>query len=1215
MKKNWFLSSCATAMVLVISSPALASPETTTSPTGGALPAGVTQVGGVVVDITGANDSRIVSELAASNLYVGYSNLPDNAPPGTAAGNPLLFGTQTGFDSTVLSALGGGIKSISVRITLFDGDSAPGDFDYNQNTFFVNNVGLGNFSDVATVQTSPDGLTNVNSGTGFGNNILSTGFFSTTDATLLANLYTSLLATNSLAFTLSDLSPNDNYYDFTQGVDGSLINVGLGVTVTPPATGPFNYWDGDAAGNANNSVVDGGDGIWNATKTNWTVSTGTTNGVYSPNPTNAVFEGTPGTVTVDDSLGQIAVTGLAFNVSGYTITGDSIALPGATTISVGDGTANGSAFVATIDSALTGAGSITKTDLGTLVLNGVNTYTGGTEIAGGTLEGSATSFGTGAVAIDSGATLLFNQPVNATFGNTITGAGAVSKTGLTELILTGVNTYSGGSTITQGALRGTTTSFGSGGVNIAGGAGLVLDQPTDATFSNAISGAGNLNKLGAGAVTLGNANTHSGGTFLFEGALIGTATSFGTGGIVTATGTQLIFDQPTDDTLANVISGGGHIYKNGTGTLVLSGVNTYTGGTTVNAGTLEGTTTSFGTGGAAIASGAILLLNQPTDASFGKGISGAGVLGKTGTGTVLLTGVNTYTGGTFITQGALRGDATEFGTGPVAIGGNGALVIDQPTNATFANVVSGTGLFEKLGVGRLTLTSNSSGFTGVLAAVAGTTEVDGNFGNAAVNLSGTLSGIGSVGSITAASGSTISPGTGTGTIGTLTVTGNVHQLAGSTYAVDLTSAGASDLIKAGSATIASGSKLVVNKLDSGRYPLDYRYTVLTAPGGVTGTYTVSGNTHVSLFYDVIADYDPTHVYLDVAETHSFASVAGTPNEIAAAGGADTTALSGPLHTAIGYLQTVPEAQAAFDAISGEIHATARAAAFEDSRFVREAIYSHLDSATDKALWLHGYGSWGHQRGDGNAARYDRDIYGFFLGYDAVNTGQLRIGLIGGYDHSTLRLPARASRYSANDISVGAYAALDSAGFALRAGGNYTFRKLHTHRDVAFTGFSDTDTANYLIGIAQGFGEVGYKIPAGAFTIEPFANAAFVHISNGRVGETGGPAALTMEKDGADTIFTNLGGRVSIDAGSLKLTGSGAWRHAGNSRDVTIPLEFSSGSSVFTIAAPPLAKDVAAVELSAEGKVGARTTISVGYSGQIGKGLEDHGGKVSISYAF
>ncbi|HET6576066.1 MAG TPA: hypothetical protein VFG68_20865, partial [Fimbriiglobus sp.] len=88
---------------------------TFTSPTsGGALPSGVTEVGGIVLDIVGANGARVVSQLAASSLHQGF-----------AAVNPLTIGTQTGFTSTVVNALGGGISELAVRITLLDGDTGP----------------------------------------------------------------------------------------------------------------------------------------------------------------------------------------------------------------------------------------------------------------------------------------------------------------------------------------------------------------------------------------------------------------------------------------------------------------------------------------------------------------------------------------------------------------------------------------------------------------------------------------------------------------------------------------------------------------------------------------------------------------------------------------------------------------------------------------------------------------------------------------------------------------------------------------------------------------------------------------------------------------------------------------------------------------------------------------------------------------------------------
>lgn len=230
------LIALAVATSAIASAPAHATPETVTSPTGGALPAGVTQVGGLVVDLKGVNGTRVVSQLAASQMYRGFANSSDNNVPGVAEGNPLLFGTQSGFSPAILGALGGGLASASFRITLADGDTAPGDFDFNDNTFSANNVLIGNWSSVTTYNTNSSGTIIQSQGTGFGNNILSTGFFSLSDTAALATFYASL-STGSIAFTLNDVDPNDNYYDFTQGVDGGLINVGQGPVIAPP-TGP-----------------------------------------------------------------------------------------------------------------------------------------------------------------------------------------------------------------------------------------------------------------------------------------------------------------------------------------------------------------------------------------------------------------------------------------------------------------------------------------------------------------------------------------------------------------------------------------------------------------------------------------------------------------------------------------------------------------------------------------------------------------------------------------------------------------------------------------------------------------------------------------------------------------------------------------------------------------------------------------------------------------
>ncbi|MBL8573225.1 MAG: PEPxxWA-CTERM sorting domain-containing protein [Hyphomicrobiaceae bacterium] len=213
---------------------ATASPFTRTSPTGGALPAAVTEIGGVVMDLKGLNGVRVVTQAAASSLFVGY-----------APSNPFSFGAQGGFTPAVLGALGGGLSAASIRITLFDGDTASGNFDFNNNTFhvgssFASAANFGNWSVVNTENTSSNGLTVFNTDVGFRNQDLSTGFFQTANAATLATLFGEL-QTGSVKFWINDVDPYDNYYDFTQGVDGGLINVGTGPVVVPGVPEPATW--------------------------------------------------------------------------------------------------------------------------------------------------------------------------------------------------------------------------------------------------------------------------------------------------------------------------------------------------------------------------------------------------------------------------------------------------------------------------------------------------------------------------------------------------------------------------------------------------------------------------------------------------------------------------------------------------------------------------------------------------------------------------------------------------------------------------------------------------------------------------------------------------------------------------------------------------------------------------------------------------------------
>jgi len=229
MKKT-LLAGALTAALAVGAAPAFATAFTSTSPQGlDVTTVGASTVGGVVVHLVGANNASVVSQLAASSLFVGF-----------AGANPQTIGTQTGFTAAVLAGLGGGLQSASFRFSLWDGDTGAGNFDANQNTLLVNNLNFGNWTAVNAENTTNLGAATVNgmSGGGFRDSLLDTGWFTSSNAALMTSLFASLNATNQLVFALNDVDPYDNYFDFTQGIDASLINVGQGPGVVPPGRVP-----------------------------------------------------------------------------------------------------------------------------------------------------------------------------------------------------------------------------------------------------------------------------------------------------------------------------------------------------------------------------------------------------------------------------------------------------------------------------------------------------------------------------------------------------------------------------------------------------------------------------------------------------------------------------------------------------------------------------------------------------------------------------------------------------------------------------------------------------------------------------------------------------------------------------------------------------------------------------------------------------------------
>ncbi|EAW7677525.1 fibronectin-binding autotransporter adhesin ShdA [Salmonella enterica subsp. enterica serovar Meleagridis] len=380
-----------------------------------------------------------------------------------------------------------------------------------------------------------------------------------------------------------------------------------------------------------------------------------------------------------------------------------------------------------------GGSKLTKQGDGTLILSNTGNDYGDTEIVGGILAAKdAASLGTGDVTIAESATLALSQ---GTLDNNVTGEGQIVKSGSDELIVTGDNTYSGGTTISGGTLTvDHADSLGTGTI-----ANSSVLQVGEGELENTLSGTGSLVKTGTGELTLSGDNTYSGGTTITGGTLTAdNADSLGTGAVANNGVLQV-----GEGELKNTLSGTGSLVKIGTGELTLSGDNTYSGGTTISGGTLTADhADSLGSGD--IDNSGVL---QVGEGELENTLSGSGSLVKTGTGELTLSGDNnTYFGDTTIAGGTLiAANVNALGSGN--IDNSGTLMLDANGAFKLANVTTHSGATTALAAGS---TLDAGQFTqedgSTLSIDLGAATDDAVITADSVTLGGTLNvtGIGSV---------------------------------------------------------------------------------------------------------------------------------------------------------------------------------------------------------------------------------------------------------------------------------------------------------------------------------------------------------------------------------------------------------------------------------------------------------------------------------------
>ena len=769
--------------------------------------------------ISGANTLTLsgtvpyVQQLSSSNQTLSFSTL--------AMGNNTVFDLTSSGNLTVSSAITGAYNLIK------DGTGTGKLILSGNNTYtggaFINN-----------------GIVQIQSATALGTGAATIA----NGAALEVSNGTSITATNALSVTGTGVSGAGAIHNVggANTLSGAVTLTGATTVATDTGT-TLNLTGGITGANYGLTLNGAGTLTIGSGTTTGVVALGT-GGVTINSTGTTTFAGTAantytGTTTVNSGTLVLGKSAGVTAVNGNLIIGDGVGAAGSTVVQVATG---GGAQISANS-------AVTINSDGTLNLNGQSNTVAQLNA---TSSAAQVTLGAGTITVGGNANL------NSSYAGTISGTGGLTKAGSGALALTNSgSSYSGPTAINAGIINVSTGgALGTSAVTVTSGASLQVTNLAS-NLANTVNLNGN-GVGGAGAVeSTAGTNTLTGNFTLQSNARIqadtGSTLNLTTGTLALGANT-LDVSGGGNTTITRVISGTGGVTMDGTGTLALSGTNTFTGATAVNSGTLEiRNNAALGTtaGTTTVANGATLALNNATPiAEVTTTLNGAGV------------GNN----------GALRNIAgNNTWSGAVALASNSTIGADTGTTFTVSGVISGAGALTKAGAGTLIVSAantytgatNINGGTlqlGVANTLPSTTAVTIASG-ATLNLNGYAE---TVSSLAGASGSSLSLGAGTLTTGdttsttfagvasgtgnitkvgtgTLTLSGANTYSGTTTVSAGILKLGANNALASNSALTLFGGTLATNGFSDVVNSLRLTASSTIDYGGLAGILTISTN--------------------------------------------------------------------------------------------------------------------------------------------------------------------------------------------------------------------------------------------------------------------------------------------------------------------------------------------------------------------------------------
>ena len=632
------------------------------------------------------------------------------------------------------------------------------------------------------------------------------------------------------------------------------------------------------------------------------------------------------------------------------------------------------------------------------------------------------------------------------------------------------------------------------------------------------------------------------------------------------------------DVWSNNIGGSGSLTKLGTGTLVLAGNNSYTGGTVVGGGTLALTGTMIGN------------LSIMPGASFvsggGYSVSSASTLSNAGT--FQSVNASLVNQGTLVNSGTMLSDIVNLGTA-------------TNTNIITGNVSNG-GTFTNNGLVNGTFTN-----TGVLG---GSGTMVGNVSNSGV----------------------VAPGN---SIGTLSVAGNYTHTGSASYQAEVTGTGQSDLINVGGTATLQGGSVYVYATPGAVFAPTTTYKLLNAAGGLSGTFASVNELYP--FLQSSLSYDANNAYLTL-QIGGFAAAAATPTQAAVGAVLDanvnnaTGDFAGVLSSmAVNTLSTA-QGQATLQALSGNNYAGFSTSMVQGAQLFmnnfanqtggggspvsnRLALAEACDVACD-ATTPPKWGAWGGGLGGLGTIGVNQpvgavtyNVGGFAAGLDRAVTDSFRMGVTAGYTTGTEWVSGFDGKGTSDTLQAGLYAGFAQDKVYADAIVGYAYSYNQMWRNILIPGLQPR-TAQGRTGANQWYGQIetGYRFDLGGTAnafVTPFARLQAYTGTQNAFTETGAQSLnLTVAQQITNSLRSVIGAQLggAMDLGwreKLLMQFRLGWSHeyADTARPVTATFAGAPVAPFTTFGVAPQ-RDGVVLGLSANTAIAEATSVYLRYEGNI-----------------